>query len=180
MHALSRPQKTLRLDRKFWSGMAVQSGLKGKIYRTPMWTTRAQCGGRTSTRCHVAKAFVRQLERMADIASPYAKPYHQAPFWKFLSAWRCRSLSSTSSLFSGILCSSVQQHRRCVRVRIQKSVGNPVYSYAQISPCQIWQACLPLSYAAQIPTTPNPDLANVRASLSNLDQDVRQWSARFL
>ena len=56
----------------------------------------------------------------------------------------------------------------------------PVYSYAQICLCQIPQACLPLSYAAQIPTTPNPDLANVRVSLSNLDQDVRQWSVRFV
>ena len=42
------------------------------------------------------------------------------------------------------------------------------------------QAVIPLSYAAQIPTTHNPDLANVRVSLSNLDQDVRQCSARFL
>ena len=33
------------------------------------------------------------------------------------------------------------------------------------------QAYLPLSYAAQIPITRNPDLANVRVSLSNLDQD---------
>ena len=56
-----------------------------------------------------------------------------------------------------------------------------VYSYEQTSPCQIPQACIPLSYAAQIPTTPNPDLANVRVSLlSNLDQNVRQRSVRFL
>ena len=40
------------------------------------------------------------------------------------------------------------------------------------------QACIPLSYAARIPTTPNPDLANVRVSLSNLDQGVRQYSVR--
>ena len=38
------------------------------------------------------------------------------------------------------------------------------------------QAYLPLSYAAQIPTTRNPDLANVRLSLSNLDQEVRKCS----
>ena len=57
--------------------------------------------------------------------------------------------------------------------------GQPsIYSYEQISLCQIPQACIPLSYAAQIPTTRNPDLANVRASLSNLDQDVRKRSAR--
>ena len=54
----------------------------------------------------------------------------------------------------------------------------PVYSYVQISLCQIPQACIPLSYAAQIPTTPNPDLANVRVSLSNLDQEVRKCSVR--
>ena len=46
--------------------------------------------------------------------------------------------------------------------------------------CHIPQACLPLSYAAQIPTTPNPDLANVRVSLSSVDQNVRQCSVRFL
>ena len=77
-----------------------------------MWTTRAQCGGPTSTRGHVAKAFLPQLERMADTASPFSKPCHQAPFWKYLYAWRCRSLSSTSSLFSGILCSSVRRRMR--------------------------------------------------------------------
>ena len=55
---LPRPQKTLRLDRKFWFGMAVQSGLKVKAYRTPMLTTRAQCGGRSSSRSHVAETFV--------------------------------------------------------------------------------------------------------------------------
>ena len=41
------------------------------------------------------------------------------------------------------------------------------------------QAYLPLSYAAQIPTTRNPDLANVRLSLFNMDHNVRQCSARF-
>ena len=86
----------------------MRIGLKVKIYRTAMLTTRAQCGGRTSTRSHVAKAFVTQLERMADTASPYAKPCHQELFWKFLYVWRCRSLSSTSSLFSGISCSPVR------------------------------------------------------------------------
>ena len=40
------------------------------------------------------------------------------------------------------------------------------------------QPCIPLSYAAQIPTTRNPDLANVRVSLSNVDQAVRKRSAR--
>ena len=40
------------------------------------------------------------------------------------------------------------------------------------------QICLPLSYAAQIPTTRNPDLANVRVSLSNLDQQVGKDSVR--
>ena len=53
--------------------------------------------------------------------------------------------------------------------------------HTQLSLCCFWysQACLPLSYAAQIPTTPNPDLANVRVSLSNLDQEVRKCSARI-
>ena len=55
---LSRPQKTSRLDRKFWFGIPVRIGLKVKMYRTPMLTTRAQCGGRTSTRSHVAKTFL--------------------------------------------------------------------------------------------------------------------------
>ena len=35
------------------------------------------------------------------------------------------------------------------------------------------QAYIPLSYAAQIPTTPDPDLANVRLSLSNVDHQVQ-------
>ena len=39
------------------------------------------------------------------------------------------------------------------------------------------QAIIPLSYAAQIPTTPNPDLANVRLSVSNVDHQVPQSSA---
>ena len=55
----------------------------------------------------------------------------------------------------------------------------PVCSYVQISPCHIPQACIPLSYAAKIPTTPNPDLANVHVSLEYLDQEVRQCSAWF-
>ena len=87
----------------------MRSGLKLKIYRTPMLTTRAQCGGRTSTRSHVAKKLLRQLERMADTGTSFSNPCHQAPFWKFLYAWRCRSLLSTSSLFSGISCSPVRQ-----------------------------------------------------------------------
>ena len=90
--------------------MAMRIGLNVEIYRTPMLTTRAQCGGRTSTRSHVANTFVRQLKRMAGTVLPFwPTPYHQAPFWKFLYAWRCRSLSSTSSLFSGILCSLVRR-----------------------------------------------------------------------
>ena len=48
-----------------------------------------------------------------------------------------------------------------------------------LSPCHIPQACIPLSYAAQIPTTGDPDLANVRVSLLNLHQNVRQCSAHF-
>ena len=62
---------------------------------------------------------------------------------------------------------------------MQKSVDNPVSLSEEFSPCQTPQVCLPLSYAAQIPTTPNPDLANVRVSLFNLDQNVRQCSVRF-
>ena len=107
------------------SGMAVRSGLKLKIYRTPMLTTRAQRGGRTSTRSHVAKEFVRQLERMADTASLFRLSYHQAPLWMCLYVWMCRSLSSTSSLFSGILFSSVQQNRRCVCVGEDAEVCQP-------------------------------------------------------
>ena len=42
------------------------------------------------------------------------------------------------------------------------------------------QAYLPLSYAAQIPTTRNPDLANVRLSLSNLNQEVRKCRVYFV
>ena len=34
------------------------------------------------------------------------------------------------------------------------------------------QAFIPLSYAAQIPTTPDPALANVRMSLSNIEHQV--------
>ena len=35
------------------------------------------------------------------------------------------------------------------------------------------QVVIPLSYAAQIPTTPNPDLANVRLSVSYVDHQVQ-------
>ena len=35
------------------------------------------------------------------------------------------------------------------------------------------QAFIPLSYAAQIPTTPDPDLANVRLSVSKVDHQVQ-------
>ena len=52
-------------------------------------------------------------------------------------------------------------------------------SSAQVSLRPILQACIPLSYAAQIPTTSNRDLANVRVSVSNLEQDVRQFDVRF-
>ena len=45
-------------------------------------------------------------------------------------------------------------------------------------PCvKIPQALIPLSYAAQIPTTPNPDLANVRLSVSNVAHQVPQSGA---
>ena len=64
-------------------------------------------------------------------------------------------------------------------MRIQKYVGNQCTHTNKYLRCQILQAWIPLSYAAQIPTTPNADLANVRVSLSNLDQNVRQCSARF-
>ena len=40
------------------------------------------------------------------------------------------------------------------------------------------QAVIPLSYAAQIPTTRDPDLANVRLSVSRVDHEVPQCSAR--
>ena len=39
------------------------------------------------------------------------------------------------------------------------------------------QAAIPFSYAAQIPTTPIPDLANVRLSVSSVDHQVPQSSA---
>ena len=35
------------------------------------------------------------------------------------------------------------------------------------------QAIIPLSYAAQVSTTPNPDLANVRLSVSYVDHQVQ-------
>ena len=69
-HKLLRPQKTSRLDRKFLFRMALPIGLNLKMYRTLMLTTRAQCGGRTFIHSHVAKAFVTQLERMANPFSP--------------------------------------------------------------------------------------------------------------
>ena len=105
----SRPQKTSRLDRNFFFGMAARSGLNIKMYRAPMLTTRPHSGDRTSTRSHVAKILFTQLERMADTATPLSRPYHQEPFWKFLDVSRCRSLSSTSSPFSGILSSPVRR-----------------------------------------------------------------------
>ena len=105
-----RPQKTSRLDRRFLFGMAVRSGLNVKIYRTPILTTRPQCGGRASSRSHVANALLRQPERMADRSSLlWKKSYRQDLFWKFLYVCRCRSLSSTSSLISGISCSPVRR-----------------------------------------------------------------------
>ena len=66
--------------------------------------------------------------------------------------------------------------QQCSRPQYNADTG---IMHAQISPCQIPQACIPLSYAAKIPTTPNPDLANVRVSLSNLDQEVRKCSVRY-
>ena len=109
LKTFSRPQKTSRPDRKFFIGTAARSGLHTKTYRTPILTTRAQCGGRTSIRSHVATTLFRQSEPMADAATPFAKPYHQAPFWKFLYVLRCRSLSLTSSLSSGISSSPVRR-----------------------------------------------------------------------
>ena len=69
----SRPKQTSRPGRNFFMGMA-QSGLRAKIYRTLLWTTGAQGGGRTSSRFHVAKTLFRQLEPMADACMPFAKP----------------------------------------------------------------------------------------------------------
>ena len=106
---LSRPKKTSQPDRKFFLGMAARSGSSPKIYRTSMLTTRAQGGGRTSSRFHVAKKLFRQLEPMADAAMSLSKPCHQAPLWRFRYVSRCRSLSSTSSLICGISCSLVRR-----------------------------------------------------------------------
>ena len=64
----------------------------------------------------------------------------------------------------------------CVR-EAAESCWQHIYSSKQIYQCQFAQVCVPLSYAAQIPTTPNPDRANVRVSLTNLDHDVRKCSA---
>ena len=77
---LSRPQKISRLDRKFLFVTAASSGFNVETYRTPVWTTPAQCGGRTSTRSHVAKELLRVLERTGDTAFSHAKLYHQTPF----------------------------------------------------------------------------------------------------
>ena len=60
----------------------------------------------------------------------------------------------------------------CVYARMQKSVGNR-YTHAKKYLCQIPQVCIPLSYTEQIPTTPNPDLANVRVSFYTLEKKVR-------
>ena len=67
----------------------------------------------------------------------------------------------------------------CQREDAEKSVGKQyTHTNKYLCLCQIPQACIPLSYAAQIPTTRYPDLANVRVSLSTLDQEVRKCIAR--
>ena len=68
----------------------------------------------------------------------------------------------------------------CVCARTHKSVCNQHTHTNKCLLCAIPQACIPLSYAAQISTTPNSDLANVRVSLSNLDQHVRRRNVQFL
>ena len=60
----------------------------------------------------------------------------------------------------------------CVRARMQKSVGTQYTFMDMYVFVKILQVCVPLSYAALIPTTPYPDLANVRVSLSDVDQEV--------
>ena len=63
--------------------METQIGLRAKTYRTPLLTTRAQCGGRTSTRCHIAEKLLRD-GWMAVTATPFSTLQSQSPFWKFL------------------------------------------------------------------------------------------------
>ena len=84
-------------------------------------------------------------------------------------------------LWDFVLTGAATEQTVCARGCRSLLEINLFYSYARISLCQILQACLPLSYAAQIPTTPNPDLANVRVSLPILDpkKDVSQCSVRF-
>ena len=104
-----RPQKTSRLDRKFSFIMATRRGLKINIYRRLMLTMRAQGGDRTSNRSHVTKAFFSKLIPMAAVAIPFSQLYNQALLWGYPYPSRCLSLSSTSSLFSGISCSPVRR-----------------------------------------------------------------------
>ena len=65
-------------------------------------------------------------------------------------------------------CLLARTYRLCYadqgEVNIGESIEKVLYFY------------LPLSYAAQIPTTRNPALANVHVSLSKLDQEVRKCS----
>ena len=67
----------------------------------------------------------------------------------------------------------------CINQTSERMLCNFTLALGSCTHEYLAQVCLPLSYAAQIPTTPNPDLANVRVSLSKLDQDVRQCSVRF-
>ena len=76
--------------------------------------------------------------------------------------------SVSSGLYASQQCSRLQCH-----------IGTGIM-HAHLSPCHLPQACIPLSYAAQIPTTPNRDLANVRVSLSNMEPEVCQCSVHYL
>ena len=68
----------------------------------------------------------------------------------------------------------------CVCVGAMQINYQPVYPCEHTFVCRIPQTCLPLSYAALIPTTPNTELANVRVSLSSVLQNVSQRNVRFL
>ena len=82
-------------------------------------------------------------------------------------------------------CPNLHSSKACLGVRVRglrpcaHGVSRTMRSYTHENSvanllrifCYL-QAYLPLSYAARIPTTRNPDLANVRLSLSNLDQEV--------
>ena len=133
-----------------------------------------------------------RAERVLYVASPLTifntqTHYDSNPFWPYQNGLSLKVLREpevlvpvvTRTLYNSPLACNLKltlglyTHEQNLRASLS------LYSQACI-PLSYSQACIPLSYAAQIPTTPNPDLANVRVSLSNINQDVRQGSVREL